>query len=75
GENAAVIELDEVDAARRLLAWARAGDLVVAPIFDAAPRARLQALLDAMQATGWQAGDPLPPSDEDRDDATPGTPA
>ncbi len=75
GENALVIELDETDAARRLLAWARAGDLVVAPIFDAAPRARLQALLDAMQASGWQAGDPLPPSDENPDDAIPGQPA
>ncbi|WP_101925628.1 MULTISPECIES: Mur ligase family protein [Luteimonas] len=73
GEHDAVIELDEVDAARHLLAWARAGDLVVAPIFDAAPRARLQVLLDAMQAAGWQAGDPLPPRDENSDDA-PGQP-
>lgn len=69
-EHDAVIELDEVEAARRLLEWARRGDLVVAPIFDAAPRALLQVLLDTMQDTGWQAGDPLPPRDETPDDAT-----
>lgn len=52
--------LDEVEAACIPLAWARDGDLLVLPIHEMDARDRITALLDRMQATGWQAGDPLP---------------
>lgn len=53
--------LDEVEAARIPLAWARDGDLLVLPIHELEARAQVTALLDALSAAGWQAGQPLPP--------------
>lgn len=53
--------LDEVEAARALLRWARDGDLVVLPVHEAAARDRVVAVLERMQSQHWQAGDPLPP--------------
>ncbi|RZA34033.1 MAG: DUF559 domain-containing protein [Lysobacteraceae bacterium] len=52
--------LDEVEAARIPLAWARDGDLLVLPIHEMEARAQVTALLDAMAAKGWLAGQPLP---------------
>lgn len=52
--------LDEVEAARIPLAWARDGDLLVLPIHEMEARAQVTALLDAMAANGWRAGQPLP---------------
>ena len=52
--------LDEVEAARIPLAWARDGDLLVLPIHEMEARAQVTALLDAMAANGWLAGQPLP---------------
>lgn len=57
----AVIEHDEVEAACRALAWARPGDLVVLPTFDRDKRERIEAMLATMAASGWRAGDALPP--------------
>ena len=54
---------DEVDAARHLLHWAAAGDLIVLPIHQSAARVRLENLLDEMDACGWRAGMVLPISD------------
>ena len=54
--------LDEVDAARRPLQWARAGDLVVLPVHEAAARNAMVALLDTLRDHGWRAGQPLPPN-------------
>ncbi len=51
---------DETDAARHLLQWAQAGDLIVLPIHQSAVRLRLEKLLDAMEAGGWRAGMGLP---------------
>ncbi len=64
GVEAAAIEivLDEVEAARRPLQWARDGDLVVLPVHDPAARAQLVALLDTLHARQWRPGEPLPPS-------------
>src|SRR5690606_9952918 len=56
----AVVSLDEATATRQALAWAHAGDLVVLPTFDRDARERIEAMLDAMAAGGWRAGDALP---------------
>ncbi|HST44415.1 MAG TPA: Mur ligase family protein [Luteimonas sp.] len=53
--------LDEVEAARRPLQWARDGDLLVLPVHELDARIAVVALLDALQAGGWRAGDALPP--------------
>ncbi len=55
-----VVELDEVEAARRALAWARPRDLVVLPTFDRDARERIEAMLAHMESTGWRAGDAVP---------------
>ena len=52
--------LDEVEAARVPLAWARDGDLLVLPIHEMEAREQVTALLDQMAAAGWRAGDALP---------------
>jgi len=55
--------LDEVEAARLPLQWARDGDLVVLPVHEAAARSAVVALLDTLRDRGWQPGQPLPPRD------------
>jgi cyanophycin synthetase len=52
-------EPDEIEAARRLLRWARAGDAVVLPIHQSVSRQTLSALLDRLEETRWRARDPL----------------
>ncbi|MEO6519475.1 MAG: Mur ligase family protein [Pseudoxanthomonas sp.] len=52
--------LDEVEAVRITLAWARDGDLLVLPIHELEARAQVTALLDALSAAAWQADDGLP---------------
>ena len=56
----AIVEFDEVEAARRALAWARSGDLVVLPTFDREARERIEAMLARMESTDWRAGDAVP---------------
>ena len=48
----------EFDAVQELLAWARAGDVLVLPTH--AERGRVTGYLEQLRADGWQAGDPLP---------------
>ena len=52
--------LDEARAVREALAWARAGDLLVLPVHEPSARDAAVALLDALQGSGWRAGEPLP---------------
>lgn len=52
--------LDEVEAARVVLRWARPGDALVLPIHDAAARTAVIALLDRLATEGWRPGRPLP---------------
>ncbi|KAF1717569.1 hypothetical protein CSC74_01145 [Pseudoxanthomonas yeongjuensis] len=52
--------LDEVEAARIPLAWARDGDLLVLPIHEMDAREQVTTLLDRMDAAGWLPGSPLP---------------
>jgi UDP-N-acetylmuramyl tripeptide synthase len=60
--NAIETRLDEIDAARWPLQWARDGDLVVLPVHEAAARNVVVALLDTLRDRGWRAGQALPPS-------------
>ncbi len=52
--------LDEYEAVRDLLTWARKGDTLVLPIHGSEVKPKIVALLDALQAQGWHAGTPLP---------------
>jgi UDP-N-acetylmuramyl tripeptide synthase len=53
--------LDEMAAVRDLLTWAQAGDVLVLPTHGVAARHAARALLDTLQAQGWQPGLRLPP--------------
>jgi cyanophycin synthetase len=59
GENI-VTRLDEVDAARATLQWARVGDVLVLPIHDSSARKEVVGLLDHLHTSRWLAGTPLP---------------
>ncbi|MBB1472897.1 Mur ligase [Luteimonas sp. MC1782] len=65
GTDAIETRLDEVEAARRPLEWARAGDLLALPVHELSARACVVHLLDALHAQGWRAGQPLPPREDD----------
>lgn len=52
--------LDEAEAARDALQWARPGDLLVLPVHEPARRDAVVALLDRLQACGWRAGQAMP---------------
>jgi hypothetical protein len=49
--------LEETRAARAALAWARRGDVLVLPIHEPVARDEVVALLDRLQADGWQPPD------------------
>lgn len=51
--------LDETEAARSILSAARPGDSLALPVHNATARERVSALLDRLQAQGWEAGDPV----------------
>ena len=51
--------LDEAEAAREALQWAQPGDLLLLPIHEPNKREQVVALLDQLQAKGWQPGTPL----------------
>ncbi|MEA2604732.1 MAG: cyanophycin synthetase [Acidobacteriota bacterium] len=48
----------ELEGIREALAWAQPGDLLI--LLTHTQRDEVLALLDRLQATGWQAGEPLP---------------
>ena len=58
--EAIVTCLDEIEATRIPLAWARDGDLLLLPIHEMEARAQVTALLDRMAAEDWLPGRPLP---------------
>ncbi len=51
---------DEIPAARRLLAWAGEGDVVVLPTHGTQAKRALGALLATLASTGWRPGQELP---------------
>jgi UDP-N-acetylmuramyl tripeptide synthase len=55
-----VERLDEYEAVRDMLAWAREGDVLVLPIHGSDVKPKVCALLDDLQKSGWIAGSPLP---------------
>ena len=60
GAGALPVCLDEAQASREALEWARPGDLLVLPIHEPERRDVVVALLDRLQASGWKAGERLP---------------
>jgi hypothetical protein len=58
--NALPVCLDEAQAAREALQWARPGDLLVLPIHEPERRDVVVALLDRLRDEGWRAGQRLP---------------
>ena len=58
-DTAITICLDEVEAARTVLRWARDGDVLVLPIHDKKARTDVAALLDRLAAVAWKPGLPL----------------
>ncbi len=52
--------LDETQAARDALAWARAGDTLVLPVHEIDARDAVVALLERLRRDGWRAGQRLP---------------
>jgi UDP-N-acetylmuramyl tripeptide synthase len=52
--------LDETQASREALQWARPGDLLVLPIHEPERRDVVVALLDRLRDEGWRAGQRLP---------------
>lgn len=59
-DEAITVRLNEVDAVRDVLAWARDGDALVLPVHGYDARDAVAALLDRLQAEDWRPGDPLP---------------
>jgi cyanophycin synthetase len=51
--------LDEASAVRSMLAWARAGDVLVLPTHGTVARAQVSGLLDDLERRGWEPGMPL----------------
>lgn len=61
-EAALPVRLREADAAREALSWARAGDVLVLPVHSLDAKTEVADLLDTLQTSGWQPGEPLPPT-------------
>lgn len=59
-ESALPVRLREADAAREALAWARTGDVLVLPVHSLDAKTEVAGLLDALQASDWRPGQPLP---------------
>jgi UDP-N-acetylmuramyl tripeptide synthase/very-short-patch-repair endonuclease len=60
-ESAIVTCLDEAEAARQALAWARQDDVVVLPLHEPTARTQAVKLLEQMEAAGWRPGMAVPP--------------
>ncbi|MFS8137027.1 MAG: Mur ligase family protein [Thermomonas sp.] len=52
--------LDEAEASREALTWARAGDTLVLPVHEPAARDEVVALLEQLRSDGWKPGQRLP---------------
>ncbi len=61
-DTAMPVQLNEVDAVREALAWARSGDVLVLPVHGYDARDAVAALLDRLRADDWRPGDALPVS-------------
>jgi cyanophycin synthetase len=63
-ESNITIQLDEVEAVRTILSWAKAGDMLALPIHSTAGRAEVEALMQTLNETMWRVGDELPAREE-----------
>lgn len=55
------IQLDEVDAVRTILEWAKTGDMLALPIHSTNGRDEVESLMRTLEITRWQVGNMLPP--------------
>ena len=55
------VQLDEVEAVRTILAWAKTGDTLALPIHSTNGRAEIEQLMHVLEQTQWKAGETLPP--------------
>ena len=63
-ENRITTQLDEVEAVRTILNWAKAGDLLALPIHSTAGRLEVEALMQTLSDQNWQIGNELPAREE-----------
>jgi UDP-N-acetylmuramyl tripeptide synthase len=54
------LQPSEIGAAREALHWTRCGDILVLPVHQRASKQEVRELLDRLETTGWQAGQPIP---------------
>lgn len=59
-QNQITTQLDEVEAVRTILEWAKAGDMLALPIHSTSGRAEIELLMQTLADSNWQAGDGLP---------------
>ncbi len=59
-QDRVAVQLDEVDAVRTIIEWAKAGDMLALPIHSTGGRAEVEALMKILSEQNWQVGDPLP---------------
>lgn len=62
--NNILTQLDEVEAVRTILSWAKAGDILALPIHSTKGRSEVEALMQNLTEISWRAGDPLPARSE-----------
>jgi cyanophycin synthetase len=68
-DETVVTELNELEAVRQILQWAKPGDVLALPVHGLLEREAVHRLLDDMAATNWRASDSVPewslPSESD----------
>jgi cyanophycin synthetase len=62
-DSALPVQLREADAAREALIWARSGDVLVLPVHSLDAKSEVVSLLETLQRSDWQPGQPLPSVD------------
>jgi len=62
-------QLDEVEAVRTILNWAKAGDMLALPIHSTAGRVEVEALMQTLSDQNWQIGNDLPAREEKQNES------
>jgi len=62
-------QLDEVEAVRTILNWAKAGDMLALPIHSTAGRIEVEALMQTLGDQNWQIGNDLPAREEKQNES------
>ncbi len=59
-QSSIAVQLDEVEAVRTIIEWARAGDMLALPIHSTQGRAEIELLMKSLSDSHWKVGDQLP---------------